>query len=212
MLDINLIFLFSIATLILMLTPGTDMVFVISNSLSSGTKAGVASVLGVASGAYIHVILATVGVASVVAASPALYNSIVIAGALYVAWIGWSISKHKGIISTSNELPQRAIKKIYMQGIMTNLLNPKAIIFTLSFFPQFISVESGDVSQQMLFLGIILVIIMIAVELPLVLFAGTIRGLLSESGKLSKYIYRITGGSLIALSIYISISRLIINA
>lgn len=210
MIDSNLIILFSIATFVLMITPGTDMVFVVSNALSSGKKAGVASILGVASGAYIHVILATLGVAAVISASPTIYNTLVLLGALYMAWIGWGIFNHHGIISSQDNLPQRTLKKVYIQGVMTNLLNPKAIIFTLSFFPQFISKDSGQVSEQMLLLGMILVIIMVLVELPLVFFASVIGERLNESEQLSKRLHQFAGGILIILALYITSTRLAI--
>lgn len=214
MIDNNLLFLFSGVVFILMITPGTDMVFVFSNSISNGRKAGVASVMGVASGAYIHVLLASIGVGAAIAASPNIYNLIVIVGAIYVGWIGWGILQNQEKLNGFSCSSKKSLLRIYKQGLITNLLNPKAIVFTLSFFPQFVSAEAGNVSQQMLILGIVLVIIMISVELPLVFFAGSIRDLLSEneseSEKLSRYIYRIAGGGLILLAIYISISRLII--
>lgn len=210
MIDSNLIILFSIATFVLMITPGTDMVFVVSNALSSGKKAGVASILGVASGAYIHVILATLGVAALISASPTIYNTLVLVGALYMAWIGWGIFNHHGIISSLENVPQRTLKKVYIQGVMTNLLNPKAIIFTLSFFPQFISKDSGQVSEQMLLLGMILVIIMVLVELPLVFFASVIGERLNESEQLSKRVHQFSGGILIILALYITLTRLAI--
>ncbi|QFT39787.1 Homoserine/homoserine lactone efflux protein (plasmid) [Vibrio sp. THAF191c] len=210
MIDINLIILFSITTFVLMITPGTDMVFVVSNALSSGRKAGVASILGVASGAYIHVILATLGVAAIISTSPTIYNTLVLVGALYMGWIGWSIFTHHGAISSLDKVPQRTLKKVYMQGVMTNLLNPKAIIFTLSFFPQFISRDSGQISEQMLLLGVILVIIMILVELPLVFFASAIGERLNESDQLSKRVHQCAGGILISLALYITLTRLAI--
>lgn len=210
MIDSNLIILFSIATFVLMITPGTDMVFVMSNALSSGKKAGVASILGVASGAYIHVILATLGVTAIISASPTIYNTLVLVGALYMAWVGWGIFTHHGIISSLDNVPQRTLKKVYIQGVMTNLLNPKAIIFTLSFFPQFISKDSGQVSEQMLLLGMILVIIMVLVELPLVFFASVIGERLNESEQLSKRVHQFAGGILITLALYITLTRLAI--
>ena len=211
MIDSNLIALFTVATFVLMITPGTDMVYVMSNALSSGKKAGVVSILGVASGAYIHVILATLGVAAVVSASPTLYKILVLAGALYMGWIGWGIFTHHAMISSLDKRPARTLKKIYMQGVMTNLLNPKAIIFTLSFFPQFISHEMGRVSEQMLLLGVLLVIIMVLVELPLVFFASAIGERLSKSERLSKRVHQFSGATLIALALYITTTRLVMH-
>lgn len=187
------------------------MVFVVSNALSSGRKAGVASILGVASGAYIHVILATLGVAAVISTSPVIYNTLVFVGALYMGWIGWGVFTHRGMISSLDNVPQRTLRKVYIQGVMTNLLNPKAIIFTLSFFPQFISKEAGQISQQMLLLGVILVVIMVLVELPLVFFASAIGERLNESEQLSKRVHQFAGGILISLALYITLTRLAIT-
>lgn len=210
MFDYQLLFLFSLAVFTLMITPGTDMVYVISNTLSKGTSAGIASILGVASGAYLHVIMATLGLAALVAASTTAYNAIVIVGAIYMAWIGWNIFKDDGLITADyHNSVQKRLNTIYIQGVMTNLLNPKAIIFTIAFFPQFISTEAGNISQQMLFLGVILVIIMILVELPLVFFATKIREKLIKDHKMAKRIHQICGSTLMLLAIYITASRII---
>ncbi|WP_324255787.1 LysE family translocator [Vibrio coralliilyticus] len=114
-------------------------------------------------------------------------------------------------MSSLDKVPQRTLKKVYMQGVITNLLNPKAIIFTLSFFPQFISRDSGQISEQMLLLGVILVIIMILVESPLVFFASATGKRLNESDQLSKRVYQCAGGILISLALYITLTRLAIS-
>jgi len=200
--------LFSLAVAVLMITPGADMVFVLSMAISGGARAGVASILGVATGAFCHVLMAVIGLAAIIAASPWLFKGMVIVGALYIAWIGLSIARSDGSIGRIEDQEPTPLLSIFRQGVMTNLLNPKAIIFTLSFIPQFIPEQSANKANQMLFLGGILIIIMIAIEIPLVIFAGKIGGRLQSDQRLRRLINRLAGGTLVVLSCYILFSRL----
>lgn len=200
--------LFSLAVAVLIITPGADMVFILSMAISGGARAGVASILGVATGAFCHVLMAVIGLAALIAASPWLFKGMVIVGALYIAWIGLSILRSDGSIGCIEAQEPKPLRTIFRQGVMTNLLNPKAIIFTLSFIPQFIPEQAANKATQMLFLGVILVIIMIAIELPLAIFAGKIGHRLQTDKRLRRLINQLAGGTLVVLSCYVLFSRL----
>ena len=135
-------------------------------------------------------------------------KGMVIVGAVYIAWIGLSIMRSDGGIGHIEGQLAKPLFAIYRQGVITNLLNPKAIIFTLSFIPQFIPEQASNKGAQMLYLGVILVAIMIAIELPLALFAGKIGNRLQSDQRLRGLINRFAGGTLFVLSCYVLISRL----
>lgn len=199
---------FSLAVAVLILTLGADMVFILSMAISGGARGGVASILEVATGAFCHVLMAVIGLAAIVATSPWLFKGMVVVGAVYIAWIGLSIMRSDGGIGTIEGQQVTPLLAIYRQGVKTNLLNPKAVIFTLSFIPQFIPEHVTNKTAQMLFLGVVLVITMIAIELPLALFAGKIGHRLQSDLHLQQIINRLSGGTLLVLSCYLLISRL----
>jgi threonine/homoserine/homoserine lactone efflux protein len=206
--ELSTLGLFSLAVAVLIITPGADMVFILSMAISGGARAGVVSILGVATGAFCHVLMAVIGLAALIAASPWLFKGMVIVGALYIAWIGLSIMGSDGSLGRIEDQEPKPLLSIFRQGVMTNLLNPKAIIFTLSFIPQFIPEQSVNKATQMLFLGVILVIIMMAIEMPLAIFAGKIGYRLQSDQRLRRFINRLAGGTLVVLSCYVLFSRL----
>lgn len=199
--------LFSLAVAVLIITPGADMVFILSMAISGGSRAGIVAILGVATGAFCHVLLAIIGLAAIIATSESLYRALVIVGAAYIAWVGLCVFRSRGGIGAVDGSTRTPLLKIYRQGLTTNLLNPKAIIFTLSFIPQFIPENVTNRSAYMLFLGLILVSIMIFIELPLALFAGQIGARLQRDDNLRRSINRFAGATLILLSCYVITSR-----
>lgn len=200
--------LFSLAVAVLIITPGADMVFILSMAISGGSRAGIVAILGVATGAFCHVLLAIVGLAAIVAASEWLYRTLVIVGAIYIGWIGICVFRSRGGIGAVDGGTRTSLQKVFRQGLMTNLLNPKAIIFTLSFIPQFIPESVANRSASMLFLGAILVTIMVFINLPLALFAGKIGARLQRDDNLRRSINRFAGATLIVLSCYVIASRI----
>ena len=205
--ELGSLWLFSLAVAVLIITPGADMVFILSMAISGGSRAGIVAILGVATGAFCHVLLAIIGLAAIIAASESLYRALVIVGAAYIAWVGFCVFRSRGGIGAVDGSTRTPLLKIYRQGLMTNLLNPKAIIFTLSFIPQFIPESVTNRSAYMLFLGLILVSIMIFIELPLALFAGQIGARAQRDDNLRRSINRFAGATLILLSCYVITSR-----
>jgi len=141
--------------LLLNLTPGTDMLYVASRSVSQGIRAGVVSSLGIFVGCFVHIFAAVLGLSIIIAKSAALFQAIKFAGAAYLIYLGVKALIAKPAINTENEQPANAnYWKLFKQGIVTNALNPKVAIFFLSFLPQFIYPASPYFKVQLFTLGL----------------------------------------------------------
>lgn len=147
------LWLFFLLVLGVVLLPGLDMACVLGSTLAAGRRAGFAAVSGIVAGGVVHVVVAGTGVAVVLAAAPSLFNGLLLAGALYVAWIGVALARH-GVAFAGAAVPAGAAW--FRRGALTNLLNPKAYAFLLAVFPQFVRAELGPVWRQALLLGAII--------------------------------------------------------
>jgi threonine/homoserine/homoserine lactone efflux protein len=167
------LWLFFLLVLGIVLLPGLDMACVLGSTLASGRRAGFAAVGGIVAGGVVHVAVAGTGVAVVLAAAPALFNVLLLAGALYVAWIGVALARH-GVALAAAAAP--AGVAWFRRGALTNLLNPKAYAFMLAVFPQFVRAELGPVWRQALLLGAIISVTQAGVYGALVAGAARARG------------------------------------
>ena len=142
------------AALALNITPGADMMFCLGQGLKSGPRPAIAASLGVAAGGMVHVALAGLGVAAVVAAQPALFDIIRWVGVAYLLYLAWGAIMHPG----SAQPPGQAVRasRAFRAGLMVSLTNPKVILFVLAFVPQFIRPEAGSVLGQFLVFGAII--------------------------------------------------------
>lgn len=199
---------FALSAAVLTLIPGVDMFCALSNALSQGTRAGLITVLGAVTGVICHVCFAIAGVTALIVSTPFLYQLFVISGALYIMWVGFGIFIQGNAFDLESHHEWKSCKRLYSQGFMTNLLNPKAIIFMLAFIPQFIRVEAGMPGMQMLILGIELILIMLMIEIPLVFLAGKIAISIKRSPTLGIYINKFFGCVIILLSIAIIATHL----
>jgi threonine/homoserine/homoserine lactone efflux protein len=144
------------ASILLYLTPGADMMFVIASGIAGGPKSGLAATAGVILGVACQVILAAAGLALLIAASPIALDVIRYAGAAYLAWLAWHSWRSTGTPDTRKG--RADLWRAFRRGLVTNLLNPKVILFILAFLPQFVDPAIGPEWQQILILGIIFAI------------------------------------------------------
>lgn len=151
-LDPQLFMAFLLAAWVLILTPGPDMLFVVGQTLAGSARRGWAAMFGIVTGAMVHIALAASGVAALLAASPALFDALRLAGALYLLWLarGALRSAWRGGGQLQPAAPTRAA---YRDGLVTNLTNPKVILFFLAFLPQFVNPALGPAWLQMAILG-----------------------------------------------------------
>ena len=167
--------IFVAACLLMVLTPGPNMIYLISRSICQGRKAGVTSLVGVVSGFFVHMFAAAAGLTAVFLAVPMAYEALKWAGALYLLWMAWQALK-PGARSPfeAQELAPDSSPKLVLMGFMTSVLNPKVAVFYLSVFPQFISPEHGSMFTQSILLGLTQISVSFTVNLLIALFASGI--------------------------------------
>lgn len=165
--------IFAAAALLMAVTPGPNMIYLISRSICQGRTAAVMSWFGVVLGFSVHMLCASVGLTALFMAVPLGYEVLKFAGALYLLWLAWQAVR-PGARSPfeTNQLPPESPRKLFMMGLLTSILNPKGAIFYLSVLPQFISPESGAVLAQSLVLGVTQVCIGSSVNLAVALSAA----------------------------------------
>ena len=169
--------LFGGAALLMVLTPGPNMIYLISRSICQGRAAGVMSLFGVVAAFVVHMLAAALGLTALFVATPVAYDFVKWAGALYLLYLAWQALR-PGARSPFEPrvLPAQPPRKLMMMGFLTSLLNPKIAVFYLSIFPQFISPQHGSVLAQSLILGATQITISFIVNLMIALSAAGIAG------------------------------------
>ena len=167
--------LFAAAALLMALTPGPNMIYLVSRSICQGRKAGVISLFGVVSGFLVHMFAAAVGLTAVFLAVPLAYELLKWAGAAYLMWMAWqAVRPGARSLFETRELAEDSSRRLFLMGFLTNLLNPKIAVFYLSVFPQFVSPGHGSVFLQSVVLGVTQIIVSFSINLLIVLFAASI--------------------------------------
>ncbi|MET7394493.1 LysE family translocator [Dactylosporangium sp. NPDC005572] len=165
----------------MVLTPGPNMMYLVSRSISQGRRAGLVSLGGVAVGFLVYLTLATLGLSVVFATVPGLYLAVKLAGAGYLAWLAWQAVRPGGTsVFAAVELPPDSNRKLFTMGLVTNLLNPKAAIMYASLIPQFVDVRAGHLLVQGFVLGGVQIAVSMLVNTVIVLAAGTIAVFLAK--------------------------------
>ncbi|GAB2461439.1 LysE family translocator [Comamonas humi] len=173
---------FALAALVLVLTPGPNMVYCVSRSLTQGPRAGLLSLAGVVLSFGVHLMAASLGLTALLAAVPLAFDAIRIAGAAYLLWMAWQAVRPGGRAPfEARDLPHDPPRRLFAMGFMTNLLNPKVAMFYLSFFPQFLHPERGSWLLQNLTLGAVQITTSAVVNALLVLFAARVAVFLNRS-------------------------------
>lgn len=175
MVPLNDLLLFSAAALLMVLTPGPNMIYLISRSICQGRKAGVISLLGVIVGFLVHMFAAAIGLSALFLAVPLAYEVLKWAGAAYLLYLAWQAVK-PGARSPfeARELPEDSPSRLFFMGFLTNVLNPKIAVFYLSIFPQFVSPEHGSVFIQSIVLGLTQISVSFMVNLAITLSAASL--------------------------------------
>jgi threonine/homoserine/homoserine lactone efflux protein len=195
--------IFALASLMLNLTPGNDMLYVISRSLGSGVRAGILSAFGIMAGCLVHTLTAAAGLAALIAGSRSAFDLIKYAGALYLIYLGTKslISRKKSVFDSPAKEKPDLDWKIFKQGFFTNLFNPKVALFFLAFLPQFVNVQSNHPQWQILFLGIWFDCSGTLVNILVALIFGKVGKRLAHSPKWILIQQKISGCMLIAIGI-----------
>ncbi|MBB3113963.1 RhtB (resistance to homoserine/threonine) family protein [Paenibacillus phyllosphaerae] len=193
---------FVFTALLLNLTPGTDTMYIVSRSISQGRKAGMYSALGISAGVVVHTLLAAFGLSVVLMQSALLFNVIKIAGAIYLAYLGIRMLLTKSTVQEQRTLAKQSNRKIFLQGMITNVTNPKVALFFLAFLPQFIHTEAGAGNPlPFIILGLTFTLTGGIWCLITAYFSSMATTKLRGNAKLSTMLNRLTGIVFIAMSI-----------
>ncbi|MDG4790272.1 LysE family translocator [Micromonospora sp. WMMD1102] len=205
--DQHLLLAFTLTTIVAMVTPGPDMLFVLGCGMRGGSRAGLLATAGVATSEAVHVAVAAAGLAALFAAAPTAFAVVRIVGAAYLIYLGVQLIRHRR--DTPAELPTGGLsgRKAYLSGLLTNLLNPKMVTFTIAFLPQFVSPELGRVWLQFVILGAILIGLEFLVDGAVGVFAGRIGGWLRRRAAARRRIDTATGGIFIGLGVRLAVER-----
>lgn len=193
--------IFIVSSILLNITPGSDTIYILSRSIFQGQKAGVMSVYGIVSGSLVHTLLAGLGLSLILMQSALAFNIVKWIGAAYLIWLGIrSIMAKQEASPSIQAVTTQSNRKIYFQGMMTNVLNPKVALFYLAFIPQFVSPEQTYGAIPFILLGLTFSTTGILWCMLLVLFSSKMAKRL-QSSRISTYMNKITGGIFILLGL-----------
>ncbi len=198
--------LFCLASAALAVVPGPAVTYIVTQSIDKGRRAGLYSALGVASGGLIHVALATAGLSALIASSAAAFTTVKLVGAVYLVVIGI-----RRILNREEDTEVQPVPtphhRLYVQGVVVNVLNPKTALFFLAFLPQFVDSSRGSVAVQVAVLGVLFVLIAFTSDALYALLADAVAGRLRRSGTGAKLRRWVSGGIFIALGVTAATAR-----
>ncbi len=174
------LFAFGLVSLGMVLTPGPNMIYLVSRSICQGRRAGLVSLGGVALGFVFYMLCAALGITALVMTVPYAYDALRFAGALYLAYLAWQALKPGGRSAFQvRQLPHDSRVRLFAMGFVTNLANPKIAVMYLSLLPQFMSPGHGSVLAQSLVLGCVQIAVSVSVNALIACMAGSIAGFLA---------------------------------
>jgi threonine/homoserine/homoserine lactone efflux protein len=206
MLDWSTLAVFLVVSLVLLITPGPAVLYIVARSIDQGRSAGIASAFGVGAGTLVHVAAAALGVSALLVSSALAFSIVKYLGAAYLVYLGLRKLLEKPSPEQADVPEPRALSRIFYQGIIVNLLNPKVAIFFFAFLTQFVDPARGSVVGQMLLLGSIFVVMGLVSDGLYALLAGTARHWLQRSAAWLRGQRYITGSVYIALGLTTALS------
>jgi threonine/homoserine/homoserine lactone efflux protein len=187
------------------LIPGPDVLCILSNAVTRGQRAGAGVCLGIATGCLFHVACATLGLSAVLLAVPTAFFAVKLAGAAYLLWLGWQMLRHP--VPVTGAASPHALRSPFVQGVLSNVLNPKIAIFFVAILPQFIAPERGNVAAQALLLGLVSIASGTAVNLVTAALGAKARAFLLARERWFRRLQQAAGGMLIALGLRVALER-----
>jgi threonine/homoserine/homoserine lactone efflux protein len=198
--------LFALASLALLVVPGPSVVYIVTRSLELGRSAGLVSMLGVETGGLVHVVTAALGLSALLASSAAAFSVVKYAGAAYLVVLGIRklTTRAAEPLAPTRAIPPRS--RLYAQGIVVQVLNPKTTIFFLAFLPQFVDPDRGAVALQVFVLGACFTTLAVLSDGAYALLAGTLGDRLRANVRIRHRLERASGGIYIALGAVAALS------
>ena len=200
--------LYVVASLALILTPGQDMIYVITRSLAQGRLAGVFSALGVIVGILVHTALAAAGVSAILHASESLFVALKLVGAAYLVYLGIRLILSEGPVLGGAQAGD-ALRPwaLFWQGVLSNVTNPKIVLFFFAFLPQFVDPSSSHPTRDLVLLGVLYALMGLPVKVGVALAAGSLAARFARSPAAGRWLHRASGTILIGLGLKLAASE-----
>jgi threonine/homoserine/homoserine lactone efflux protein len=200
-------FLFIVASLAIIVTPGQDMILVMSRSIAQGSAAGVATAAGVSCGLVGHTILATLGLGAILRTSEWVFVALKFVGAAYLVYLGVQLLRTKSHQLAVAAGAPRSPGRLFANGALSNLSNPKIAVFYFAFLPQFVLPGAARPTLTVFVLGLVFAALTFLVKGPVGLGAGMLSGWLRERPGALKWLYRTSGMVLVGLGVRLAFER-----
>ena len=202
---------FLLTAVMLTATPGPDNLMVLSIGMSRGRRAGIAFGLGCALGCLSHTVLAVIGVGAILAASPVAFTALKWAGGAYLIWLGTQALRHAGAVridgSSNNQAPAESLRRTFSKGLVANAINPKVVLFFLSFLPQFVDASRGSMELQLGLLGLLFTAQAAVLFGLLGYFSGSVGAWINRQPQVGQWLDRLAGTVFIALGVRMIVAR-----
>jgi len=208
MLDYNYWLLFISAAVALNVAPGPDVLYIVTKTISGGKRIGVASMLGICTGALFHVVVAAIGLSAILMTSAVAFTVVKYTGACYLLYLAYQSFRSSGAsfeIDNELEVTQSALKA-FKEGILIDVLNPKVAIFFLAFLPQFVREGYGSTSIQLFYLGIAVIFIALIIETIYILLASSVSEKIRNNTAISVWLDRMVGTVFLLLGLKLASS------
>lgn len=198
---------FLTAAVLITLSPGPDNMMVLGAGIAKGRARGIAFGLGCAFGCLTHTLLAVIGVSALIAASPTAFTALKIAGGLYLIWMGIGALRSRGSAQVADRLPDESARRLFFKGLLANAINPKVVLFFLSFLPQFVVAARGDANWQIASLGLVFTLQAAVLFGLLGYFSGSIGQWLNRTPRAGMWLDRIAGAIFVGLGLRLIVAR-----
>jgi threonine/homoserine/homoserine lactone efflux protein len=206
MLGIHEFWLFILSGLLLNITPGPDTAYILGRSIQLGWRGGAAAAIGICTGCLVHVFAAAIGLSALLMASSTAFAVLKLAGAAYLLFIGVQmlLARHKPLAEVAVQGGETSLRKVFWQGALTNVLNPKVALFFLAFLPQFVAADSAHKTLAFLALGLIFISTGTLWCLGIAAFAARAASRMRQSASAMAWVNRLLGGLFVYLGIRVA--------
>ena len=204
--DLSTFLYFLIASMLLTIAPGPDIMYLLAKSLADGARSGISLALGLTTGLIFHTSLVIIGVAAIIQQSPLAFATLKYAGAAYLLYLAWGAFHAQGNLKLNAVNKSGSYFKLYRRGVIMNVLNPKVLLFFLAFLPQFVNLNSNSVSLQIAFLGFIFGLQTLVIFSLVAICAGKVRDYILNIKNFNKIMGYVQGIVLLLISLALIIS------
>lgn len=199
---------FLLAAVLLNLSPGPDIAYILARTATNGLRSGFSAMFGIWTGAFLHVLLAAVGLSAILATSATAFALVKWIGAIYLIWLGIQALRSDGASYAGGSPLQRTSElRIYLQGVLVAALNPKVAVFFLAFLPQFVVEGAGPASAQLFLHGVLIIVVAALVEPPLVFLGARLSRYLGQNAGLAMWMDRGLGAMFVGLGARLALSE-----